>query len=299
MPPILLVTALAPAIWGSSYIVSTQMLPNFDPLSIPVLRALPAGLLLLLFVRRLPRGVWIWRMLLLGALNFAIFWTCLFIAAYRLPGGIAAVLGSLQPFIVIFAAHGLLGTTILPLSLVAAATGMLGVAMLILTPAAELDLIGIIASIVASASMALGTVLSRKWQPPVPALTFTAWQLTAGGLLLIPVGVMGQTDWGTFNAMNLLGLIYLGLIGAALTYVVWLRGVAQLPPAAVSILGLLSPVTATLLGWLILGEALTPLQALGMAVVLGSVLLGQYALRRGVLRLHWPFSRRTVSSAPR
>ncbi len=38
--------------------------------------------------------------------------------------------------------------------------------------------------------MAAGTVLSRLWQPPVPPLTFTAWQLTAGGLLLLPVTLL-------------------------------------------------------------------------------------------------------------
>tara|TARA_R110002049_G_scaffold44333_6_gene130151 strand:+ start:5440 stop:6345 length:906 start_codon:yes stop_codon:yes gene_type:complete len=295
----LLLTALAPAIWGSSYIVTTQLLPNLDPLSVSVLRALPAGLLLLLLVRQLPKGAWIWRMFVLGALNFSIFWSLLFLAAYRLPGGIAAVLGALQPFIVIFAARGLLGQTIKPLSLVAAAAGILGVALLILTPAAKLDLLGVIAGIAGSASMAFGTVLSRKWQPPVSALTFTAWQLTAGGILLIPMAMFSGTDWSTMSGTNLLGLAYLGLIGAAVTYVIWLNGISKLPSAAVAILGLLSPLTASLLGWLILRESLNALQLVGMAVVLGSVLLGQYAMRRPDHPVRWSFSRKMASSAPR
>ena len=57
-----------------------------------MLRALPAGLLLLLFVRQLPQGVWWPRVFLLGALNFSVFWAMLFVAAYRLPGGVAATL---------------------------------------------------------------------------------------------------------------------------------------------------------------------------------------------------------------
>ena len=80
----LVLTALAPLIWGSSYIVTTQFLPNLDPLTISLLRALPAGLLLLCLVRQLPRGHWIFKMLVLGALNFSIFWSLLFFAAYRL-----------------------------------------------------------------------------------------------------------------------------------------------------------------------------------------------------------------------
>ncbi|MEE9863659.1 hypothetical protein PQV88_21150, partial [Escherichia coli] len=41
--PDLLFTAIAPAIWGSTYIVTTQYLPNFSPMTVAMLRALPAG----------------------------------------------------------------------------------------------------------------------------------------------------------------------------------------------------------------------------------------------------------------
>lgn len=275
----LALTAIAPVIWGSSYIVTTQLLPNLDPLTISLLRALPAGLFLLCLVRQLPTGRWIPKMFILGALNFSIFWSLLFFAAYRLPGGVAAIMGALQPFFVIFAARILLAAPIRALSLIAVATGGVGVALLVLTSDAGLDPLGAIAGIVGSASMALGTVLSRKWQPPVSALTFTAWQLVAGGLLLLPFAFFAPTNWSTITGMNILGLGYLGLIGAGLTYVIWLRGIARLQPAVVSILGLLSPLSATLLGWFILKEALSMPQAIGMAVVLVSVFLGQYALR--------------------
>ncbi|MFK5978078.1 MAG: EamA family transporter [Rhizobiaceae bacterium] len=272
-------TALAPIIWGSSYIIATQMLPNLDPLTISLLRALPAGLLLLVMVRQLPSGMWIPKMFALGALNFSIFWTLLFVAAYRLPGGVAAIMGALQPFVVIFAARGLLGTPIKALSIFAVMTGVVGVALLILTPEAELDMLGVIAGILGSASMALGTVLSRKWQPPVSALTFTAWQLTAGGLLLVPFAPFATTELSSLTGMNAVGLAYLGLIGAGLTYVIWLRGIKLLQPSAVSILGFLSPLSATLLGWFILNETLSWMQAIGMIIILGSVFVGQYALR--------------------
>ncbi len=275
----LLLTALAPAIWGSSYIVTTQVLPQVDPVTISLLRALPAGLLLLLYVRVLPKGRWIPKMFVLGALNFSIFWSLLFFSAHRLPGGVAAVLGAAQPFIVIFAARGLLGAPIKPLSLIATCTGLFGIGLLLLTPAAKLDALGIIAGFAGAASMALGIVLSRKWQPPVDTLTFTAWQLTAGGLLLIPVAIFAKVDLTALTGPNLAGIAYLGLIGAALTYLLWFQGISKLHPFAVSVLGFLSPLTATALGWGILGEALGPLQITGMVIALGSVFLGQYAVR--------------------
>ena len=95
----ILLTATAPAIWGSTYIVTTELLPPGYPLTVAMLRALPAGLLLLLIVRQLPQGIWWPRTFLLGALNFSFFWAMLFVSAYRLPGGVAATVGAIQPLI--------------------------------------------------------------------------------------------------------------------------------------------------------------------------------------------------------
>ncbi len=85
-----LLMALDPAVWGSTYYVTTEFLPSGYPLTMAALRALPAGLLLLAIVRRLPDRDWLGRAFMLGAVNFALFWSHLFVAAYRLPGGVAA-----------------------------------------------------------------------------------------------------------------------------------------------------------------------------------------------------------------
>ena len=275
----LLLTSAAPAIWGSTYVVTTLMLPPGIPLTVAMLRALPAGLLLLLFVRQLPQGVWWPRVFLLGALNFSVFWAMLFVAAYRLPGGVAATLGAIQPLLVIALARLLLGAPVRGLAVLAAAAGLGGVALLVLTPKAALDPIGVAAGLASAASMALGTVLSRRWQPPVSALTFTSWQLTAGGILLAPAALLAEPALPAFSLLNVAGIAYLGLIGAALTYVLWFRGVARLEPAVVSSLGFLSPVTAVLLGWGVLGQSLSAAQLVGMAVVVASVWLSQRAQR--------------------
>ncbi len=92
--PDLLFTAIAPAIWGSTYIVTTQYLPNFSPMTVAMLRALPAGLLLVMIVRQIPTGIWWMRIFILGALNISLFWSLLFISVYRLPGGVAATVAN-------------------------------------------------------------------------------------------------------------------------------------------------------------------------------------------------------------
>lgn len=276
----LLLTATAPAIWGSTYVVTTLMLPQGYPLTVAMLRALPAGLLLLLAVRRIPHGIWWLRSAILGALNFSIFWALLFVAAYRLPGGVAATLGAIQPLIVILLARALLGTPVRGLAVLAALAGIGGVALLVLGPKAALDPVGVAAGLASAASMALGTVLSRRWQPPVSALAFTSWQLTAGGALLLPVALLAEPALPPVTTLNVLGIAYLGLVGAALTYVIWFRGLARLEPAVVSSLGFLSPVSAVLLGWALLDQRLSAAQMAGMAIVVSSVWLSQRVQRR-------------------
>lgn len=275
----ILLTALAPAIWGSTYLVTTEALPAGYPVTLAALRALPAGLLLLALTRCLPPRAWLGRVFLLGCFNFALFWVLLFVAAYRLPGGVAATLGSLQAMMVILMARGWLGTPIRAGAVVAAASGVVGVAFLLLGPEAALDPVGVAAGLGGAAAMAAGTVLSRKWQPPVSALSFTTWQLTAGGLILLPLALIVEPPLPALTATNLAGLAWLGLIGAAATYAIWFRGVARLEPGAVSMLGMMSPVTAVLLGWVVLGQSLSSVQGLGAVIVLGSVWAGQRANR--------------------
>ncbi|MBW9063403.1 EamA family transporter [Rhizobium herbae] len=268
-------TAIAPAIWGSTYLVTTEFLPHGYPLTVALLRALPAGIILLLIVRQLPQGIWWMRSILLGALNFSFFWAMLFVSAYRLPGGVAATVGAIQPLIVVALARLLIGTAIRPVTIAAGLVGMAGVGLLVLTPSAALDSIGIIAGLAGAVSMAFGTVLTRRWTPPVSSLTFTAWQLTAGGALLLPAALLIEPTLPVPTTANLLGIIWLGLIGAAFTYLLWFRGLAKLEPAAVASLGFLSPLVATLLGWGLLGQNLTMMQIVGMVAVLVSVWMAQ------------------------
>src|SRR5581483_4855672 len=273
----LLLTAIAPAVWGSTYFVTTEYLPAGYPMTAATLRALPAGLFLLLLVRRLPEGLWWGRALVLGALNFSVFWAMLFVAAYRLPGGVAATVAAIQPLIVIFLARAILGSAIRALSILAAAAGMIGVALLVLTPSRELDPVGVAAGLVGAASMACGTVLSRRWQPSVSPLTFAAWQLTAGGALLLPVALLSEPPLPALTRTNIVGFAYLCLIGAAFTYIIWFRGVSLLEPSVVASLGFLSPLTAVLLGWQVLDQRLSAMQITGMVIVVGSVWLSQRA----------------------
>jgi probable blue pigment (indigoidine) exporter len=265
-------TAIAPLTWGTTYAVTTELLPPDKPLLAAAVRALPAGLLLLAVTRRLPQGAWWWKAALLGTLNIGVFFALLFIAAHRLPGGVAATIGAVQPLLVAVLASRWIGERLTSAKIVAAAVGLAGVALLVLQSQAKLDAVGVAAALGGTASMAAGLVLTKKWGQPATSLAVTAWQLTAGGLLLAPVALFTEGPLPTqLSVLNLAGYAYLSLVGTALAYVLWFRGLQLLPAFSASLLGLLSPVVATSAGWLVLHQRLSPGQTAGALLILGTL----------------------------
>lgn len=272
-----LVTAIAPAIWGSTYLVTTQMLPPDSPLLASAVRALPAGLLLLLFCRQLPSGVWWLRALILGALNIGAFFYFLFVAAYHLPGGVAALVMSSQPLIVLLIGAAFLSQKVLKIQLLACLVGCVGMAFLVLKPSAALDPIGIIAGLAGATSMAAGIVLTKLWGRPegVGVMSFTGWQLTAGGIILTPLALFSEGIPAQITTTNWLGFAYLSIIGALIAYMIWFRGIERLPAITMSFISFASPLAATIIGFIVLGESLNVYQVIGAVAILGAIYLAQ------------------------
>ena len=264
--------AIVYVVWGSTYLVTTELLPPDRPFTAALLRTLPAGLLLVLANRRLPRrGSW-GHLLVLSGLNIGLFQALLFIAAYRLPGGLAAVVGALQPLLVMGLSWGLEQRRPSASALAAALLGVLGMAALVLSPRTTWDTVGFAAALAGAGCMACGTYLTRRWTPEMPVLAITGWQLLIGGLMLAPVAAAIDPPWPTLTPPQWLGYAYLCLAGALLAYSLWFRGIARLPPVAVSSLGLLSPLTAVVLGWVWLDQAMSGPSLFGLLLVFGSVL---------------------------
>jgi probable blue pigment (indigoidine) exporter len=274
----LALAALAPIAWGSGYYVTETFLPPDRPLFGAMVRALPFGLLLLAFRPRLPKGIWWWRALVLGTLNIGAFFVLIFIAAYRLPGGTAATLTATAPIVVMLVAWGLIGERPRVASLAGAAVGAAGVALLVLRADFAVDPIGVAASFGAVAMSSVGFVLVKRWRPPVDLLTFTAWQLVAGGLVLLPIALIVEGTPPTLSASAIGGFLYLGIAGTLVAYVVWFRGLRQLPAGAVSLVGLLNPVSGTIIGVVLAGETFGGSQALGLLLVLAGIVAGQPAV---------------------
>src|SRR5699024_12612527 len=272
-----LLTALTPIMWGSTYIVTTELLPSGYPFLAALLRVLPAGLLLILWTRKFPKGNDWFKVMILGILNIGIFHVMLFVAAYRLPGGLAAILGAIQPIIVLVLMASIAKMRIPNAAWIAAIVGVIGMVAMLYSPNMQIDFIGVSAALLGALSMALGTFLSRYWRVDLPLTAFTGWQLFFGGLLILPL-FLGFESWPEVTMKNILGYSYLCLFGALLAYLLWFQGIKRLSPAVVSSIGLLSPVTAFFLGWIFLGERLTLISMLGFVMILGSI----YGIHKGL-----------------
>ena len=235
------------------------------------IRALPVGLAFLAIGHRLPTGIWWWRSLTLGVLNIGAFFALLFVSAFRLPGGVAATAGAIQPLVAAGLAAAILGEAFTRRTALAGLCGIAGVAMLVLGPEAALDPIGIAAGIAGTLAMGLGVVLTKHWGRPVDLIAFTGWQLTAGGLFLLPILIVTEGLPSTVTTTNAAGFAWLAVVGTGAAYANWFRGIGALPVAVVSFLGLLSPLVATAAGWLLLDESLTVVQLLGAGLVMAAV----------------------------
>lgn len=283
------ITAMAPVVWGSTYLVTTHALPPDHPMFAGATRALPAGLLAIAIARELPQGSWWWRSMVIGTLNIGIFFPLLFVAAERLPGGVAATFGAVQPLAVVGLSVALLDVAATKWRVGWGVTGLVGVTMVVLGPGAALDGVGLAAALGGALSMAAGVTLAKRWGRPsgVSAIGFAGWQLTAGGIALLPVALL-EGPPGHIDPAGAAGYLWLGLIGGLAAYTAWFSGIARLPASSVAMLGLLSPLVAAGLGAALVGERFVPLQLAGFTLALLAILGSQLPEPTGATRRSSP-----------
>ena len=237
-----LVTAIAPVAWGSTYFVTHEFLPAQHPLWGAVIRALPAGLLLLAVSRTRPRGRWWWwwrRAAVLGALNTGVFFALIDLAAQLLPTSAAATIMANAPVLMMLMAWALLAERPAALQVLGAGVGIVGVGLMLFTGVGPVDGRGVLASVAAMTLSSLGYVLAKRWSSDAGLLASTSWQLIAGGLLLVPAAVLVEGSPPALDGSALLAFAFVSGVATALAFVAWFAGLRQLPAGTVGLLGLL------------------------------------------------------------
>jgi drug/metabolite transporter (DMT)-like permease len=272
----LLLIALS-IVWGCSFLLAEVALEEARPLTLVLGRVSAAALVLLAVVyacgHRMPYGWRAWRpFVVMGALNNVLPFSLIFWGQLEITGGLASILNATTPLSTVLLAHFLTrDERITPARLAGVALGIAGVVVMV-GPAAlhglGLHLLAQIAVLVAAFSYALSGVYGRRFHRQPPLVT-AAGMLSASALMMLPIALLVDRPWnaplpGPATFAAILGL---AVLCTALAYIIYFRILATAGATNLLLVTFLSPVTAILVGGVLLGERLDPEHFLGMALI--------------------------------
>ena len=268
----------AAVLWGFTYIITTTMLPH-NAVFIGAVRALGGGILLLALARQgVPRGYWP-KLVAMGTLNFGVFFSLLFVSAIRLPGGVAGTFQTLGPLVSILLAWLLLRQPPTLIKIGSIIIGGIGVTLVILRGDAGIDMIGVVAALVSVLAGSLGGVLINRWgRPAQMSLTaFTAWQMLVGGAELAVLALVIGDLPVALDGKAVLGLAIVAVVLTALPFILWFRAIVALGAASVIPFVLVTPIVAFVLDAVIRNVVPSPMQLVGVVLVMIGLIVNQWA----------------------
>lgn len=272
---------LLATLWGGSFFLAKVAVAEVPPLTLMLGRVAIAAAALLVVVRiagyRVPRERSLWRALfVMGALNNVVPFSLIFWAQTSIASGLASILNATTPLFGVLLAHFLTrDERLTPLRLAGALVGLGGVALMIGSDAALRGGHGLLpqlACLLAAVSYALSGIWGRRFSAMAP-LVVAAGQLTASTLMALPVVLLVDRPWElpAPSAAALASTLVLALVCTAFAYVLFFRILKAAGATNILLVTLLVPVSAILLGSLVLGESLAARHFLGMALIAGGL----------------------------
>jgi drug/metabolite transporter (DMT)-like permease len=266
-------------LWGGSFFFVGVALAELPPFTVVVLRvgiaAIVLNLLLAVMGLRMPMTLHAWIMFFgLGVLSNALPFCLIVWGQTQIASGLASILNATTPLFTVLVAHALTDDEKMSANRLAGVLiGFAGVAVLIGPAAlagAGTNVLAQLACIGAAITYAFAGVYGRRIRTMgMPPLVATTGMVTASTLLLIPIAIAvdrpwmlpgpGATTWGAVAG--------LAVLSTALAYLIYFRILATAGATNLMLVTFLIPVSAILLGALVLGERLAPQHFLGMALI--------------------------------
>lgn len=277
--------AIVYVVWGSTYLMIRLSVADLPPALLAGVRFILASLVLAGLAaargQRLPRTLAEWRVCaVMGAALVVIGNGLVTWAEQWVPSNQAAlIVASSALWTAWFGTFGPRGVPLGKAAVAGLVLGLAGVALLV-WPQAEVDaapggdLLWPKAAIVLSTlAWSWGVMYGRNTDHGLSPLMFAAGQMFAGGVMLTSIGLAaGEAARWQWTLQGIGGMLYLTVFGSCLAYATYIWLIRQTTPARLSTIAYINPAIATLLGWWLLDEALTPVQMAGMVVILASVL---------------------------
>jgi drug/metabolite transporter (DMT)-like permease len=262
----------AASIWGGMYVVSKVVLEIIPPFTLVSIRLLLGALTLVLLlvirgVPSIPRKQFL-QVLGVGFVGYGVSLSLQFLGTKLSTAANGSLVTSATPAFVLIFAWIFLKEAITPVRLISLALATLGVIAVIDPRSAQLNpelFLGNLSLIGAAITWALYSVLVRKTTQTLDVLPFSVVAFLGGLPITLPAGAweLGTLGIGEITLGVIGGILFLGVISTALAMVLWNTAFALVDASLASLTFFAQPVVGTLLGWLFLGERITPLFLLG------------------------------------
>jgi drug/metabolite transporter (DMT)-like permease len=278
--------AVLSVLWGGSFFFNGVVLKELPPLTVVLLRVALAAMILLPVLRayqiRFPVGLSGWKpFFAIALLNNVLPFSLIVIGQTYIPSGLASILNATTPLftVVVMAAAG--DEKLHARRVVGVVTGLIGVIILHGQDLHGQDPgfqsgegVGILLCLAAAFSYGLSALYARRKLSNSPPLATATFQLLASALMMTIVAAVFERPWQLPmpGVTTWLAMIGLAALSTALAYIVFFQVLRRSGSTNVMLVTLLIPVTAILLGYLVLGESISLREIIG-ALVIGSALL--------------------------
>ena len=264
-------------VWGGSFFFAKVALGEVPPLTIVLVRVGLAAAVLVALVyasgRRMPANYRLWTaFFVMGLLNNAIPFSLIFWGQLQIASGLAAILNATTPLFTVAFAHVLTRDEKMTVwRLLGVVLGVAGVAIMFGGDALTGFGVGVWAQIAvlgAGVSYAFAGIYGRRFAATPPMVT-AAGQVTASSVLLLPLVLVVDQPWQLPmpGASTWAALVALAVVSTAFVYIIYFRILAVAGATNILLVTFLIPVSAILLGTLILGEVLEPRHFVGFALI--------------------------------
>ncbi|MGD8110126.1 DMT family transporter [Vibrio sp. TRT 17S01] len=273
--------AMIPAFfWGSTYAVTKFTLPDWPPILLGALRALPAGLLLLMLKPTLPKKSELKILFVLGAVNIALFFSLIFVMAMTLPSAVSGVgMVSVPVFAMLF--HWLYSKQTPNLIQGLSGLALIALAYTLFNPASmTLSVFGLIAMLAAIMCIIVGSTITKSLGSKLHWWKVLTWQLIFGGAILACVSTVQAfispeqyiNTWHSFNQVNALGLGWVIILNTVLGYGLYVWLLQRMSVVDFTFGGIANPIAGIVFGLVLLNESYNSHQyALMLAMILMSL----------------------------
>ena len=266
----------AAMLWGTVGTTQTFLQEGVSPIAVAATRSLIGGGVLLiaaLAMRKINLKKWSWKWTILAALTIALF-QCLFFTSVRFTGvavGTVVTIGSSPVFsgIIEWIFWKRKPSRVWGIATLLAIVGC--ILLFVNKGEATVDPIGILLALSAGVMFALYTNCSKQLMETEETLPAVAMTFTLCAVMLLPFSQQGVT-W-VFEGHNLLPMLFMALAATSLAYVFYLAGLEKISSSSAVTLSLAEPLTASLLGVFLVGEYLSPTSWIGVAMLLGGIIV--------------------------